>query len=101
VRIPEGSIVMLNVATANRDPARFSTPDAIDLEHSDRGHLSFGGGVHRCLGSHLARRELRLVLDEFLGMVPEYEVEPGFIPEVEWPSGTVRLRSLPIIFPIA
>ena len=101
VRIHEGSTVMLNFATANRDPARFPTPDGIDLEHADRGHLSFGGGVHRCLGSHLARRELRLVLEEFHAVIPDYEVEPDFIPEVEWPSGTVRLRSLPLVFPPA
>jgi cytochrome P450 len=101
VRIREGSTVMLNFACANRDPARFPKPDAVDLEHGDRGHLSFGGGVHRCLGSHLARRELRLVLEEFHALIPDYEVEADFVPEVEWPSGTVRLRALPLVFPPA
>ena len=101
VAIPAGSLVMLNVATANRDPERQAVPDTIDLEHAERGHLSLGGGVHRCLGSHLARRELRLVLEEFHRLIPDYDVEPGFEPKVAWPSGTVRLRSLPLVFPVA
>ena len=65
VPIPAGSPVMICMATANRDPERYDHPDEIDLDQSDRGQLTFGGGVHRCLGSHLARRELRLVIEEF------------------------------------
>ncbi len=101
VKIPEGSVVMLNIATANRDPARYPDPEVVNLEHGERGHLSLGAGIHRCLGSHLARRELRLVLEEFHCLIPEYEVAPGFVPQVEWPSGTLKLRSLPLVFPIA
>jgi cytochrome P450 len=62
VHIPAGKLVNLVVAAANRDPARFDSPNAIDLESSDRGHFGFGGGIHRCLGSHLARRELLLAV---------------------------------------
>ncbi len=98
VRIPAGSPVMLCLATANRDPARFEHPDGIDLTQADRGHLSFGGGIHRCLGSHLARRELRLVVEEFHRLIPDYEIRSGFEPEVVWPAGTLHLRSLPLVF---
>ena len=99
VAIPAGSIVMLNVATANRDPRRYPAPDVLDLEQVELGHLTFGGGIHRCLGSHLARRELRLVLEEFHRLIPDYALAPDFEPRVEWPSGTLHLEELPLVFP--
>ena len=74
-------------------------PNEVDLERADRNHLSFGGGIHRCLGAHLARRELRLVVEEFHKVIPHYEVAEGFEPEIVWPSGTFHLRSLPLVFP--
>jgi len=99
IAIPAGSTVMLCLATANREPGRFAHPDEVDLEQSDRYHLSFGGGIHRCLGAHLARRELRLVVEEFHKVIPDYEVAPAFEPEIVFPSGTFHLRSLPLVFP--
>jgi cytochrome P450 len=100
-RIPAGSIVQLVIGAANRDPARFECPNDIDLEQADRGHLAFGGGIHRCLGSHLARRELRLVVEEFHKRIPDYQVAPGAQPEVQWPAGTLHLTSLPLVFPVS
>jgi cytochrome P450 len=91
---------MLYLGTANREPDRYQHPDTFDLAHSDSGHMTFGGGIHRCLGSHLARRELRLVVEEFHKAIPEYEIAPGFEPEVKWPAGTIRLASLPLRFPV-
>lgn len=99
VRIPKGETVSLYLGTANRDPNRYPDPDDFDLAHSDIGHLTFGGGIHRCLGSHLARRELQLVIEEFHKAIPEYQVTPGFEPEVKWPAATIRLASLPLKFP--
>lgn len=99
VRIPKGETVSLYLGTANRDRNRYADPDAFDLSHSDTGHLTFGGGIHRCLGSHLARGELRLVIEEFHRLIPEYQVPPGFEPEVKWPAATLRLASLPLTFP--
>jgi cytochrome P450 len=90
---------MLYLGTANRESSRYLNPDEFDLTHSNFGHMTFGGGIHRCLGSHLARRELRLVVEEFHKAIPDYELAPGFEPEVKWPAGTLRLASLPLIFP--
>ena len=98
VAIPAGSMVQLCLGVANRDPRRFERPDEIGTDLGDRGHLSFGGGIHRCLGSHLARRELRLVVEEFHRLIPEYEIEPGAQPRIVWPSGTHHLTSLPLRF---
>jgi cytochrome P450 len=99
VTIPSDSPVMLCLATANREVEMAPRPDDVDLEQADRNHLSFGGGIHRCLGAHLARRELRLVVEEFHKVIPNYEVAEGFEPEIVWPSGTFHLRSLPLAFP--
>jgi cytochrome P450 len=96
--IPANSRVMLCYASVNRDDARFALPDQIDLNQADGGHMTFGGGNHRCLGSHLARRELRIMVEEFHSLIPEYEIAAGFEPEVIWPSGTLHLASLPLIF---
>jgi cytochrome P450 len=98
VHIAAGETVMINLATANRDPRVYPDPDTLDLDRADLGHFTFGRGIHRCLGSHLARRELRLVLEEFHRQIPDYALAPGFEPRVEWPSGTVRLRELPLVF---
>src|ERR1019366_8407501 len=100
VTIPANSPVMLCLATANRGGDR-ELPDDIDAEHGERGHATFGGGIHRCLGSHLARRELRLVVEGFHKLIPDYEVAPGVQPKVVWPSSTLHLESLPLIFPPA
>jgi cytochrome P450 len=99
VQIPAGAPVMLCLATANRARAQYEHPDDIDLAQADRGHVTFGGGIHRCLGSHLARREVRLVVEEFHRIIPEYEIEPGFEPEAVWPSATLHLAALPLVFP--
>jgi cytochrome P450 len=99
VTIPAGSPVILFAATANRDPAKFADPDDLDIVHDRPGHTAFGGGIHRCLGSHLARRELRLVVEEFHNLIPDYEVAPGSEPRIVWPSATWHLASLPLVFP--
>jgi cytochrome P450 len=83
----------------SRDPSRYEQPDDIDLERRKVGHLGFGGGIHRCLGSHLARAELRIVTEEFLRLIPDFEIAPGVEPEIVWPSGTFHLKSLPLVFP--
>jgi cytochrome P450 len=96
VTIPAGAHVMLLLATANREVPHSGHPDTLDLD--DRNpHLGFGGGIHRCLGSHLARRELRLIIEEFLTRIPDFSLAGP--PTVKWPSGTLHLASLPLRFP--
>jgi cytochrome P450 len=97
--IPANSPVLLCIATLNRDPELFSGGDQIDLSSADNGHRAFGGGIHRCLGSHLARRELRIVVEEFHKIIPDYELAPGAEPGIVWPSGTFHLTDLPLVFP--
>lgn len=96
--IPAGSKVMLVLPTANREARQAGNPELIDLT-AKTTHLGFGGGIHRCLGSHLARRELRLTIEEFHARIPHYRTADGFTPYVAWPSGTLFLESLPLVFP--
>ena len=96
--IPAGSLVQLVLAAANRDPSALADPDTIDFDRTDGRHLGFGGGVHRCLGSHLARMELRLVLEEFHRRIPDYELAPGADPNPRWPDATIGLERLPLVF---
>jgi cytochrome P450 len=98
--IPAGAYVMVMIAVANRDPAEHADPDTIDVGRQER-HFAFGGGPHRCLGSHLARMQMRSALEEWHRRIPEYELAPGVTPRVTWPSGVVGFDSLPLVFPPA
>jgi cytochrome P450 len=98
VTIPAEARVFVVLATANRESARGAHPDEIDLSKGGRAHLSFGSGIHRCLGSHLARRELRLTVEEFHARIPDYQIADGVRPRIAWPAGTLHLESLPLTF---
>jgi cytochrome P450 len=90
VTIPAGSTCSLGLGTANRDPARY--PDADDIQQRRNNHFTFGRGPDRCLGSHLARLELRLIIEEWNRRIPTYSVLQE--PTVGWPCGTLHLREL-------
>jgi cytochrome P450 len=73
--VPEGSVMVLLTASANRDERHFSDPDRFDIHRVIDHHLTFGYGIHFCLGSHLARLEGRVALDEVLKRFPAWEVD--------------------------
>jgi cytochrome P450 len=73
--IPAGSAVLLLVGSANRDPRRWTDPDAFDVRRDMSQHLTFGYGLHFCLGASLARLEGRVALDEVLRRFPDWEVD--------------------------
>ncbi|QLY31339.1 cytochrome P450 [Nocardia huaxiensis] len=84
--IPQGSKVLLLIGSANRDDTVFTDPDRYDIERRDKGGLiSFGRGVHFCLGAHLARLEAQIVLREFATRVRSYELAE---------SGSERVHSV-------
>jgi cytochrome P450 len=73
--VPAGSSLLLMLASANRDDRRFDDPDRFDIHRTNNQHLTFGYGIHFCLGAALARLEARIALDEVLNRFPEWEIE--------------------------
>jgi cytochrome P450 len=86
--VPAGSAVLLLFGAANRDPRRYPNPDDFDLHRENISHLTFGKGVHYCLGANLARLEGRVALDELLNRWPEWEID--YDTAVPAPTSTVR-----------
>jgi cytochrome P450 len=73
--VPEGSVILMLNGSANRDEREFDDPDRFDINRDISHHLTFGYGIHFCLGSHLARLEGRVALEEVLKRFPRWEVD--------------------------
>jgi cytochrome P450 len=73
----KGDMVLLPLSSVTRDPAAFVDPASVVLDRAPNNHIAFGAGPHRCLGSHLARRELRVALEEWHARIPDYRLAPG------------------------
>ncbi|MGA7051216.1 MAG: cytochrome P450 [Mycobacterium sp.] len=96
VTIPAGAQVRLCLGAINRDGSDSTSVDDLVMDGKLHKHWGFGGGPHRCLGAHLARMELTLVVSEWLRRIPEFELQPGYRPELRWPSATFTLPRLPL-----
>ena len=94
--IPEGARVALVWASANRDERRWVDPDRLDITREPQRHVSFGDGIHHCLGAPLARLEARIVFEELFRRIPEYAVA-GPIVRIKTPTDRA-LESLPVEF---
>jgi cytochrome P450 len=86
--IPEGSPVFLSIPSANRDEQVFDAADEVVLDRPNNAHIAFGAGVHRCLGAHVARMELRVGLEELLAAVPRFDLVDRTT--VSWKAGPIR-----------
>jgi cytochrome P450 len=76
VKIPAGERILLITGSANRDPEVFDNPDAFDMDRDTSASLVFGSGRHHCLGSSLGQLELRIALEEIVGLVADYDIDP-------------------------
>jgi cytochrome P450 len=93
--IPAGAVLVALLGAANRDPARFANPDALDLTRPDQGHVAFSAGAHYCLGSSLARLEAEVALLGLLDRFDSWSLDPSGVQRR--PSPVVRsLASLPV-----
>ncbi|MFF6958832.1 MULTISPECIES: cytochrome P450 [unclassified Streptomyces] len=97
--IAAGDPVLVVLAAADRDPARFNAPDTVDLARRDNPHLGYGHGIHYCLGAPLARLEARTALASLLTRLPDLRLaaDPA---ELRWRGGLIMrgLRTLPVSF---
>jgi cytochrome P450 len=94
--IHAGDQVMIMIGSANTDEAEFPDADEVRFDREVNRHLAFGGGIHRCLGSNLARMELRVALREWHKRIPEYEIEAGHT--LEYTSGIRSIDHFPMRF---
>ena len=86
--VPAGSAMLLLFGAANRDPRRYTDPDSFNIHRDNISHLTFGKGVHYCLGANLARLEGRVALDELLNRWPEWGIDYDSLQLA--PTSTVR-----------
>jgi len=97
VPMKAGQYLMLMAPIANRDPRIFPYPDTFIADRSPNKHLGLGAAVHRCLGAHVLRVESKIVLEEFLTRIPEFELDRTKQPR--WTSGQLGgMGSVPIVF---
>ena len=87
--------ILLSFPAANRDPAQFEQAGEVVIDRQVNRHAAFGLGIHRCIGSHLARMELRVALETWLQRIPEFTLaDPA---AVTWSTGQIRgPRTLPL-----
>jgi hypothetical protein len=87
--------ILLSFPAANRDPAQFDRAGEVVIDREDNRHAAFGLGIHRCLGSHLARMELRVALEVWLERIPQFSLADAGA--VTWSAGQIRgPRALPL-----
>jgi len=94
--LPAGTPVRLCMAAVNRDRSDAMSTDDLFMDGKVHRHWGFGGGPHRCLGSHLARIELTIIVAEWLKQIPDFEVPADYTPEIKFPSKTFALKELPL-----
>ena len=93
----EGDKILMAFPAGNHDPEMFEDPDEVIIDRKRNRHFAFGSGIHRCLGSNLARMEIRVSVETFLERIPTFELaDPD---AVTWNGGQVRgPRRVPIRF---
>lgn len=94
--IPKGTPVHVMLGSANTDEEAWEDADVVHLDRPGNKHLAFGGGAHRCLGSHLARMELRVALEEWHAAVPSYAVADGV--ELLYTQGLRAIDNLELVW---
>lgn len=91
----QGEGILLSFPAANRDPEVFQDADKVLIDRQENRHAAFGLGIHRCIGSNLARMEMMVALQELLKRVPEFRLDPDRA--MTWSTGTVRgPRTMPL-----
>jgi cytochrome P450 len=96
VKIKAGDHILCYVSAGNFDPAEFSDPRTIKLDRSPNRHFTFASGPHLCLGQHLARREMRMGIAEFLRRIPLFRLKPGA--DLTVYPGQIAARHVPVVW---
>ena len=99
VQMRRNDRVVLPNTLANRDPRVFENPQAIDLDRAVNVHVTFGVGPHRCIGSHLAKREVMVSMQEWLRRIPDFELDPAQPPGAAFGGSVMGFDSLWLRWP--
>jgi cytochrome P450 len=94
--VHKGDNLFVLIGAANTDPSGIENADGVDFERKTNRHFAFGSGIHRCLGSHLARLELRVTLREWHRRIPDYHIPSGT--ELIWTPMLRAVMELPLVF---
>lgn len=94
--VPSGRVVTAMLGSANTDERAWPDADSVDFDRAENRHIAFGGGPHRCLGSHLARMELRVALEEWHSAVPDYRIADGV--ELRYSPGLRSVENLELVW---
>ncbi|OBH09370.1 cytochrome P450 [Mycobacterium sp. E1747] len=94
--LPPGTSVRLCMAAVNRDESDATSVNELVMDGKVHRHWGFGGGPHRCLGSHLARIELTVIVGEWLKQIPDFDVPADYVPAINYPSKSFALKELPL-----
>jgi cytochrome P450 len=94
--VHKGQVVTVMLASANTDERVWDDADTVDFDREGNRHIAFGGGVHRCLGSHLARMEMRVALEELHKAIPEYRLKDGI--QLNYSQGLRAVDNLEIVW---
>jgi cytochrome P450 len=96
IEVKAGEIITFLIGSANTDDAHFKDAQAVDFERERNIHMAFGAGPHRCLGSHLARMELQVAMEEWHKRIPDYAIKPGETPI--YSAGIREVMYLPLVW---
>jgi len=100
MNLRKGDMALLNYPAANIDPRVFDHPDEVDIDRERINHIAFGSGPHRCLGRHLARIEMVVLIEEVLRRLPTFRLAPGK-PVLMRGGGVLTIESLPLVWDAA
>ncbi|MCB2044607.1 MAG: cytochrome P450 [Novosphingobium sp.] len=95
VKMMPGDKVAMSTTLAGRDPQEFPEPGEVRFDRNPR-HVSFGFGPHMCVGMHLAKREMRIAIEEFVNRIPQFGLRPGHA--VEYHLGMIQPVTLPLVW---
>jgi cytochrome P450 len=93
-----GDHVVITISGANRDPKMFPDPDEFEVDRTSNRHLTFGLGIYRCLGAHLARQIYRVMVAEILNRIPDYVVHEDSIIEYDGNPYIMGVFKMPATF---
>lgn len=97
VKFKKGDKITSILPAANYDPAAFENPKEVNFRRKRKPNLAFAGGVHSCMGAHLARLEMKICIKEFLRRIPDFRLKDGTRIEY-WPGGVVGPKSVPLVW---